>query len=403
MKQFLFSILLFLAHNLIAQVAAVCVYEKGYVRQTPSQKAEVIQAISFGKEKVYLSDETVKVAEERNRIYEKVTTEEGEMGWILQEVLVKEGQAAVAKMPTFISPQPIANPKEGFRGEFQAGEVLIKIAQQNEFVKVYGFEKKKEGWVLAEDLIEGEEEVAEAVWLTRAYQEKTPCLQAEKIQTILNNPAFEINQVSEIVQNAFEKADNLCKNPKPENAKTPMKDEANNRGLASSTEKNQPKPSKTSTPKSNPTTTNKGKVVATQPSPKPYEKKVTPAPKTPAPNARTIGAKATAPTKVKGTMSNISPIAKLEGKVGEARKYVEKLQLVEVTTETNTNRLECYHNTLPKGAKIMLQLPNNEGEIELEVVGGLKTKAGLGLTNPTLKRIFGDKIPRFVEVYYLAK
>lgn len=392
-------LLLFLSQNVTAQVSAICAYEKGFIRQSPSQKAEVVQTISFGKEKVFLAEEQKTVAEERNRIYEKVTTEEGETGWIWQEVLVREGYGAVVMVSSLISPQANENPHGGFVGEFQAGEVIIKMEQEGRFVKVYGFEKKKEGWILVENTMESEEEIAEAVWFTRALKENTDCERAEKMQAILRNPAFEINQMTAIIENAFQKADTLCKNPQQVSPKMPEKVDANNRGLTSQ----QPKPSKPTSPKSNTATPNKGKVVATPASPKPYEKKITPAPKTSAANSRTISPASKTPAKVKGTAANISPISKLEGQVGDAHKYTERLQMVEVTDKANANKLQCYHNTLPKGAKIMLQLPNNEGEIELEVIGGLKTKAGLGLTNPTIKRIFGEKIPRFVDIYYLAK
>lgn len=388
MKKCLFSFFLIMSsfQILSAQNAAVCVYEKAVIRQAPSQKSEMISSISFGKEKVYLTNEKITVIEEKNRIYEKVTTEEGETGWVRQELLVTEGQGAVARVNTIIYPQANANPQAGFSGEFKEGESLIKTEQEGDFVKVYGFEKKKEGWVLVADLMDGEEEIAESVWLTRAMQEKSDCEKATKMLAVKNSPMFEINQMTDIVERAYKTADSLCKNPP---VAKPIEQQPANRGLNA-----QPKP-KTPTTKTATSTTKPTAKAGVSPA------KTTSKPTTP--TARTINPKTNAPTKVVGTAANISAIAKLEGKVGNAHKYVEKLQVVEVTDANNSNKLQCYHNTLPKGAKIMVQLPNNEGEVELEVIGGLKTKAGLGLTNPTIKRIFGEKIPRFVDIYYLAK
>lgn len=383
MKKSLFSFFLIVHYFqlLNAQNTAVCVYEKAIIRQAPSQKSEIVSAISFGKEKVYLTNEKITVPEEKNRIYEKVNTEEGETGWVRQELLVMEGQGAVARVNTIIYPQANANPQAGFSGEFKEGESLIKTEQEGDFVKVYGFEKKKEGWVLVADLMDGEEEIAESVWLTRAMQEKSDCERATKMLAVKNSPMFEINQMTDIVERAYKTADSLCKNPP---VAKPIEQQPANRGLNA-----QPKP-KTPTSTTKPTT--KASVSPAKPTSKPTT-----------PTARTINNKSNTPAKVIGTAANISAIAKLEGKVGNAHKYVEKLQVVEVTDANNSNKLQCYHNTLPKGAKIMVQLPNNEGEVELEVIGGLKTKAGLGLTNPTIKRIFGEKIPRFVDIYYLAK
>lgn len=333
---------------MFAQDMAVTAWDRIGILSGPSKTSSQIAAIHFGTDEVRLTLETLQVQEDKKRTYVKVVLPNGTEGWVNQYLLIPNGTAAVVKTYSNVYQNPVDGVTMVRGVDFEAGEPVIFTLFSGPYAYLTAKEKKKAGWVLAENLIFGSDEVKFALSLQKAKAEKDVNKRIQKIQDIRNQPAYPYAQMYALVEAAYHESYDLVTQPQ-----AVVADAADNRSVTN--------------PAQRITESNSNRGLMEQ------------------------------PLKAGDKLDEVVVVDGIS-----YYKHQSSLVLVKVTDPNKpaTGGLECYHKTLPIGSKISMLFPDNPGYVELEVVGNLSQNEGLGMTGATLSRLFGSTVPEGVTIEY---
>lgn len=334
---------------MLAQDMAVTAWDRIGIMSGPSKTSSQIAAIHFGTDEVRLTLETLQVQEDKKRTYVKVVLPNGTEGWVNQYLLIPNGSAAVVKTYSNVYQNPVDGVTMVRGVDFDAGEPVILTLFSGPYAYLTAKEKKKAGWVLAENLIFGSDEVKFALSLQKAKAEKDVNKRIQKIQDIRNHQAYPYAQMYALVEAAYHESYDLVTQPQ-----SLVADVTDNRSISN------PAQRVAAAPNSNRGLTEQ-------------------------------------PLKAGDKLDDVVVVDGVS-----YYKHQSSLVLVKVIDpgKPATGRLECYHKTLPVGSKISMLFPDNPGYVELEVVGNLSQNEGLGMTGATLSRLFGSTVPEGVMIEY---
>jgi hypothetical protein len=181
--------------------AAVCVWDKGSVRETPTKDGKWLNAMSLG-EKVTWLGETVSDSTSGNTTtdYYKVKLSDGQEGWVSEWVVEIDAQPAVMTAETQVFKRP--DLITGTKTKLDKMEFAAIIKTEGEWAQFVGSQKKKKGWIKAAGFSTDDVDIAVGLLATKALAEKDSSKMAEKINEILDNNAFQ----SSVFLNDLEKA-----------------------------------------------------------------------------------------------------------------------------------------------------------------------------------------------------
>ncbi|MFN0202747.1 MAG: hypothetical protein ACKVTZ_14585 [Bacteroidia bacterium] len=369
-KKFIFSALTLSFTLSLAQKTATTVWHQLGVKAEPSKDSKEVGKIFFG-ENVTTTPERIEVSEDRKRTYVKLSLPDGKEGWINEYLLIPEGEGVVINTQTAAIRNP-KDPKTFLVGmNFEAGEPVVKTEFSGKYAYIIGVEKNKKGWVPIENLYMGQEEVRAAVLLQKAKWEKNVVKRANTLTKLQNSPEITYLKMKPLIDAEAENAKALAENASPEEKAAAEPIVASSRGMGKK-------------PNTNVSSNNNS-------------------------NARLANAKfdwivprSLLSMKAKNLGKNVKKEV-ISVHQQNYWKYAEKLNLIEVTDAKEGSGFKCYHNYLPVGTRVMLSLPNEAGAIELQVVGTLATKNGLGLTAGTMARIFGKEPPSEINIQFYGK
>ncbi|MEO1451155.1 MAG: hypothetical protein AAFV07_16615, partial [Bacteroidota bacterium] len=89
---------------------------------------------------------------------------------------------------------------------------------------------------------------------------------------------------------------------------------------------------------------------------------------------------------------------------GDLRSFKQEKGAIYQMEPLKRMRTDFYaaHPTLPMGTRVRLAIPDNSGFVELEIVARApsRNQAILGLPPACVEALFGDRVPRTVEILY---
>lgn len=371
MKKLLLSTCLFAFVSGVFAQSAVTAWDRIGILIAPGKTSTQIGAIKFGTDPVLLTGDRSPVQEDKKvRTYAKVILEDGKAGWVNEYLLIPDGEAAVVtkRSGAYQLPEENASMLRGI--EFTPGEPVIKTAFNGPFVYVFSRNKEKQGWIMAESIVWGGDEVKNALLFQKAMAEPVLEKRIQKLMEIRNQEGFDYLQIAGIINEAFintnaqaetqtalvyassEVSINEGENERSVNGELRGKEGNNIISIAD------------------------------------------------------LGASTPSITPLEEERSVPQPSTSKEAISYKGKNYMmnkETIGLVEVTDAKNSNGFVCYHKTLPKGAKIQVMLPEGAGFVELEVIGNLTKTEGLGMTKGLLTRIYGNTLPEMAEIRYFTK
>jgi Bacterial SH3 domain len=307
------------------------------LREKPGKDARLLTSLSFGETVESLEEEAF--IKEENRSYLKVRSHDGKVGWVHAYLFVKGGALAVVLGDARIYKRP-ATPSSITSTDFTPGELVVADAVAGEWVSLSGLEKKKSGWINGLDYITLEPaEVEMAALIQEAAREKDLTKRRQRLELLMAAAQSSAPALLPVIRTQLTAA------AQPQEAPTPL---ITDRGIPATS------------------------------------------------SARALPA-APAPTAAQASILSIRPVETEEGRLMD--EVTETGSIYEVKgPENRKNVFFAYHKTLPSGTRIYIQLPDNAGFVELEIINRLRqdNAAALGLSRACTEAIFGTRTPQTV-------
>ncbi len=171
----------------VQETQAICMWDEASLRASPSQQGKWLSAISLGEKVAYLG-ETALDSSDDNKEYSKVRLSDGKDGWINSYLIIPNAKAAALVQKTSIYKRP--DVLTGTNVEFGPMNMVAVKSEKDDWIEVVGSQKKKSGWVKNNVVSYKDEDVAVAILAAKALAEKDPARQKQKLEAVLNNPAF---------------------------------------------------------------------------------------------------------------------------------------------------------------------------------------------------------------------
>ena len=173
------------------------------MRQGPSANARWLAGLSLGEKVTYLGV-TQTDSTDTTRSYHKIEVSDGTVGWSSEYTVAVDAEPSVAikRTPIFRRPNLLTMTSE----EFDPMEMLAIVEADSEWIRVVGRQNKKKGWVKLTAVSMRPEDVAVGVLARKALELRDNEDMADKLELILENPAFSgsvfINELDEMYRDA---------------------------------------------------------------------------------------------------------------------------------------------------------------------------------------------------------
>lgn len=340
---------------------AVCVYPVAGMRLQAGKNAQYIEPIKYGQEVTLLGD-TAYVPSEA-RVYVRVQSKSGKIGWVHRYLFEMHANQVVVTRDAQIYGSPGAVTTIT-TAEFKAGELAAMSDFQEDWILLVGKKKEKKGWIRRsggeEPISVNETDIAIAALMDAAIENPDITGQITGLEAIQQQPGFSKSPLKSVVIKKIEELVTL-----------------ENQRIANPTAANQ-------------RVDNSWQGTATPPE-------------------ETTSVLGTAGQRV---MANNNP-NRAEEMVYDSNtgqnylKVTEKGGVYIVKGPENAESVYfAYHKDLPKGAKILVNIPDNAGFVELEVINKLSKNRPqvIGLSEACLEAIYGlSAKDQQVEVVYFVK
>ena|GEM_PF-3171683 len=322
--------------------SAICLWKAVSLRESPGRSTKRTGAIVYNWETFVLTGKTGEAIDDdqRKRTYWEVKTIDNKVGWIHSYLCALDGQVGgvTTRGQIYKRPNAFATITEQF---FEAGEIVVMSEPVGNWVYLVGFERKKIGWVEGVNKITKDHSVI-----------KDMVLHPDKYATV-----------------------------------------------------SMPNTTPPYTPPTKPQTAPQTAPQQTQPHTQPHTTK----PEQPFPaNPASSGIKDEVVDinfPVNSINSSTAPYIDKVIDVNTQKPYWRVMEIgnaYEIRSTQPSNIFIAYHKSLPIGTKIFLDIPDNSGFVQVNVVGQLREDNAnvIGLTKDCLYAIFGDSNPKEVKIQY---
>ena len=358
---------LFLSYETLAQdrgegfgEVAVCVYPVAGMRLQAGKNAQYVEPIKYGQEVKLLGD-TAYVPSEA-RVYMRVQSKSGKIGWVHRFLFEMHANQVVVTRTSQIYGSPGAVTTIT-TAEFEAGELAAMSDFQEDWILLVGKKKQKKGWIKRSGGVEpisvSGTDIAIAALMEAALENPDVTGQITGLEAIQQQAGFNKSPLKSVVINKIESL------VMQENQQAANPDY--NQRVSSSSSMDNAQPTETTS-----VLGSAGQRVMASSNPNKAEESV------------------------------------YDSNTGQNyRKVTERGSVYVVKGPANANSVFfAYHKDLPKGAKILINVPDNAGFVELEVINKLSQNRPqvIGLSQACLEAIYGEgvKDPE-VEVVYFIK
>jgi len=183
-------------------IPSVCIWDKAAVKSEPNQKGKVISTMALGEKILCLGDETADSID-KNRKYYKVKLSDNKEGWVSEYAVAVNAQPAVAvsKAPLYLRPDPLTVTDK----EFSTMEFVAISNMNKDWCEAKGKENKKKGWIKLNTVSTKDVDITVAILAARAMAESDKNTKRDKIEAILNDPAYSTTVFTDYLSNELEK------------------------------------------------------------------------------------------------------------------------------------------------------------------------------------------------------
>lgn len=202
---------------------AICVWPVVGLRREPGRKdytsgpnpqANYLLPVYYG-ERVECIGNTDTV-ESENRVYMKIRLQDGEEGWVYEELFEKSGRLAVIVGESELYRRPDLMTLRDER--LKIGEIVVVLEQKDGWIHVSGNKKAKKGWIRE---VSGfsfkQDDLKVALLLYKARQLSDPLEQKERLQHILDDESLAGSGLIEQVQAGITLIEQEISSPEREN------------------------------------------------------------------------------------------------------------------------------------------------------------------------------------------
>jgi hypothetical protein len=189
----------------LAEVEAVCIWDKVSVRAEPSANGKWMTSISIGETLVYLGVEAIDSVD-KNRKYYNVKLADGTEGWSLADFIVPEGKVGVFLDENYIYNRPDLLTKT--ENKFSMMDIVAIKSTQDDWLEVEGKRNEgswiESGWVKGGNISQESLDVAVAKFAKIAFDESNIEAQVESLKEILENTDFSNSAFIPMVQSRYD-------------------------------------------------------------------------------------------------------------------------------------------------------------------------------------------------------
>lgn len=201
---------------------AICVWPVVGLRREPGRKdyttgpnpqSNYLVPVYYGERVEILGD--TDTVESENRVYMKIRLQDGDEGWVYEELFEKSGRLAVmtGESELYRRPDLMTLRDVGL----QKGEIVVILEQKDGWIHVSGSKKARKGWIRG---VSGfsfkQDDLKVALLLFKANQLTDTLEQRKRLQGILAEESLKEsvlidlvkNQISTLEESASEEADN---------------------------------------------------------------------------------------------------------------------------------------------------------------------------------------------------
>lgn len=338
---------------------AVCVFPVAGMRLQAGKNAQYLEPIKYGQEVKLLGD-TAYVPSEA-RVYMRIQSKSGKTGWVHRYLFEMHANQVVVTRTAQIYGSPGAVTTIT-TADFGAGELAAMSDFQEDWILLVGKKKEKKGWIKRSGGVEpisvSEADLAIASLMETALESPTTAGQITSLEAIQQQSGFNKSPMKSVVINKIEALVML---------------------------ENQP---------------------VTNPSP---GQRVSDSNQQTSMPTETTSVLGSAGQRVMASSNpNRAEEMVYDSNTGQNyMKVTEKGEVYVVKGPENTESVYfAYHKDLPKGAKILINIPDNAGFVELEVINKLSKNRSqvIGLSEACLEAIYGESSKdQQVEVVYFVK
>lgn len=342
---------------------AICLWPVAGMRAAPGKQAQYVEPIYFGQELRLLGDSAYVNAD--GKMYDKAVSESGNIGWVHRYLFDKNASSVVVMThsPIYASPGSATSISTS---SFEKGEIAAMGDFHDDWIYLVGKERDKKGWIKRVGNVEpisiDNSDLTVASLLDKANGKDNVRDRIAALEAIRRQPGFDQSPLKDVV----------------------LKEVENNVLLASqSAAEERTRDMGNQSPNGTPGTT----TAQTQ-------------------RTRSLDQ----PEQVINALSGGNYF---EEKVYDANtgqnytKVTEKGGIFPVKGPENAKSIYYgYHKTLPKGTRVLLNIPDNPGFVEIEIINRLSDSRPqvIGLSVPCIEALFGNDYKSVeAEIIYFVK
>lgn len=191
--------------------AAICLWPKVGLRDAAGtgKGLKYLATVSFG-EAVSPTGETEEVG---NANYLQVRLSDGKEGWVKESLFASNAMVYVSTSEIDVYPRPDLMTYKGQK--FKRGDIVaVTNNEQDEWVEVFGLEKRTKGWIRSlDDLSDAELDVTVGVLFNRAITEGKKADKEKLLNNIASNSVFAASGMMDVVDEALSA---VAEPPRPE-------------------------------------------------------------------------------------------------------------------------------------------------------------------------------------------
>ncbi|MFK7922716.1 MAG: SH3 domain-containing protein [Bacteroidia bacterium] len=190
---------------------AICLWPKVGLRDAAGtgNGIKYLATVSFG-EAVSPTGETEEVG---NANFLQVRLSDGKEGWVKESLFAENAMVYVSTSEIDVYPRPDLMTYKGQK--FKRGDIVaVSSNEQDEWVEVFGLEKKTKGWIRSlDDLSDAELDVTVGVLFNRAITEGKKADKEKLLNNIASNSVFAASGMMDVVDEALSA---VAEPPRPE-------------------------------------------------------------------------------------------------------------------------------------------------------------------------------------------
>lgn len=173
--------------EVVQELPAVCIWDKGSVRQAPNKDGKWLSSMSLGEKVTFMGISAID-SSDKNVEYYKIKLSDGKEGWASQYVVEIDASPAVIlkETPLYRRPDYLTVTDK----KLQAMNVVAIKNTEDNWIEVVGEKKYTHGWIQNESISKKDIDIAVGLLASKALSEDDDNVKKEKINEIINNKAF---------------------------------------------------------------------------------------------------------------------------------------------------------------------------------------------------------------------